>query len=831
MTALPSRPGHLRRLLTPLIASFVIVHLSSASEAIPESFLQAHCLRCHGEKKQKGGLRLDTLSRDFTQPTIVSRWADVLEKINSREMPPEEEPQPKPEDVARFVEQVSLRIKEGEAARLARREPVSLKKLTREEYARTIEDLLGVRYVPEDPGGLTEDADYNGFERIGSVLTLSPSHIEKYLSIARNVLDEALPEMRPVPFKEIRPGYKMTGNSGDWKKIEDQGRAHQARAEVWPNWLLRRVAPPRITAAGLYRVRIRLSGLPVPGGEAPRLRLYAENLDRVILEQDIIAPEDKPIVVEAVVPLPPGLHTILLYNTASGPHFNNYSTRDGGAYSPFFSIKDSGRPPWQNKLTDEDGKPIWPFLIVDWVEWEGPLLPDGPTFAEKHYLPGDFTDRAQVAAALTRFAERAFRRPPTGAEVERLMKIYESERAAEEKFALAQAAVKPAAKRGGPMPTGGNKPLAALKTAMMAVLCSKDFLHLVEGAPDRADGRLNAWELASRLSYFLWGTMPDEALFAVARDGSLLRSEVLRAQFTRMMADPRALRFSEGFARSWLQLRKLGMFPPDKTLYPDYSKHLETSMARETTGFFREVLEKNLTLREFIQSDWTVLNARLARHYGIEGVEGDEFRRVALKPEHRRGGLLTQAAILSLTSDGTRHRPVHRGVWISEAILGRHVPPPPGNIDPIEPTPPDQPKATLRQKLDAHKKDASCAECHRKIDPLGLAFEHYDAIGRWRTVEVMSDGAGAHPKVDASGELPDGQKFADQDEFKRLLLADLDQFNSAVAEKLAMFALRRTLAYDDRAALARIAAQSKAADYRLRALLEAVVMSDLFQQR
>jgi hypothetical protein len=226
-----------------------------------------------------------------------------------------------------------------------------------------------------------------------------------------------------------------------------------------------------------------------------------------------------------------------------------------------------------------------------------------------------------------------------------------------------------------------------------------------------------------------------------------------------------------------------------------------------------------------------MLNGRLARHYGVPGVEGDDFRRVALSPEHHRGGLLTQASLLSMTSDGMRHRPVHRGVWIAEALLGREVPPPPGNIDPIPTTPPGDRKLSLRAKLDAHKTAESCAECHRKIDPLGLAFENYDAIGRWRTVETVTDGSGENPDVDASGELPDGRKFAGPDEFKALLLADLDKFNAALTEKLAMFALRRPMTYDDRAALADIAAQGKAADFKLDALIEALVLSELFQRR
>jgi len=275
----------------------------------------------------------------------------------------------------------------------------------------------------------------------------------------------------------------------------------------------------------------------------------------------------------------------------------------------------------------------------------------------------------------------------------------------------------------------------------------------------------------------------------------------------------------------------VGMFPPDKKIYPDYDLHLEQSMIGETKAYFQEVLTKNLSLREFLTSDWTMINPRLAMHYEMPLPAEDRFERVSLTPENHRGGLLTQAAILSLTSDGTRHRPVHRGKWVLESIVGKSPPPPPANVKPIEPTPSMQPKATLRIKLDAHKSDASCASCHRRIDPLGFAFDNYDAIGRWRTHEVVSDGNGDNPQVDASGELPDGRKFANAEEFKQLLAADLETFNAAFIEKLAIYGTRRVMTIADRESLSAVAKQSKTADYQLQTVIENLVLSDLFQKR
>jgi mono/diheme cytochrome c family protein len=783
-------------LLLPLLGpSFDVAADGEDFDKAVRPFLDTHCIRCHGPAKQKGEFRVDNLARDFASPAAV-RWGDVLERLNTGEMPPKGEPKPKAEESARVVEWVTARLKEGEASRTAKRDRVNFHKLTREEYANTVYDLLGIRYDATDPTGLPEDPNWHGFERIGSVLSLSPAHVEKYFAAAEAVLAEAFPDKAPE--KKVVRWTPFDCRGWNRKKMEEQGLADKVRLDVWPGIPIGghpgSVKDFNAHAPGEYRIRIKLSGLKPASGRAPRLSVYAADLDRTLGEQDVVAPEDKPTVVEFTVHLAAGRHMIRISNEAPGPG-NNLDRGGRHGSRPFISIKD-GREPWQWKLTDDQGLPLWPILLVDWVEWEGPIA--GP----KQDL-----GKGEVRELLERFAARAFRRPARPAELDRLVALVESEQ------------------------KKGESPAAALKTGLLAVLCSKDFFYIVEGSPDRKEPRISDWELASRLSYFLWSTPPDAPLLDAARDGSLRKPQVLRAQVQRMVRDPRIERFASGFPRQWLRLGKVGMFPPDKKLYPTWDDHLQRSLVLETTSFFREVLTKDLSLREFLDSDWTMLNARLAEHYGIAGVEGDELRRVPLSPDAKRGGLLTQASILSLTSDGTRHRPVHRGVWVSESIFGRTPPPPPANVPPIEPTPAKSPKATLRMKLDAHKSDPNCAACHRKIDPLGFAFDAYDAIGRWRTVEVVRDGAGDNPKVDASGEMPDGRKFADAAEFKKLLVADLDKFNAAFIEKLATYALRRGMAVDDRAPLAELARRSKAADYKLSAIVEALATSELFQKQ
>ena len=325
--------------------------------------------------------------------------------------------------------------------------------------------------------------------------------------------------------------------------------------------------------------------------------------------------------------------------------------------------------------------------------------------------------------------------------------------------------------------------------------------------------------------------MPDSTLTEAASKGELRRPEILRAQLKRMLSEPKAARFTDAFPRQWLQLHKVGMFPPDMDLYPDYDKWLEQSMVLETTGFFNEVFEKNLSLSEFLVSDWTVMNSRLALHYQMPALKQAGFQRVALRPQDHRGGVLTHASVLMLTSDGTRHRPVHRGVWVSEAIFGRTPPSPPPNVEPLEPTPTDRPKATIRQQLEAHATHATCASCHAKIDPLGFAFDNFNAIGQWRTEENVPGGQGANPPVNAVGKLPDGRAYAGPDEFKQLLAQDLDRFAEAFVEKLATYALRRVMTVDDRTHIKAIAVASKKDGYKLRTVIEHFVTSDLFAKR
>ena len=380
----------------------------------------------------------------------------------------------------------------------------------------------------------------------------------------------------------------------------------------------------------------------------------------------------------------------------------------------------------------------------------------------------------------------------------------------------------------------GEKTADAYRAAVLRVLTSRHFIYLVEGDPVEGEAvvreLLTDWELASRLSYFLWSSMPDDELFATARKGAL-SDDRLRKEIDRMLTDEQINRFIDDFSRQWLQLHKVGMFPPDKKLYPTYDDWLETSMRNEPVEFFREILTKNLPIDQFLESDWTVVNARLCDFYGLPEPKTGDFQRVSLQPENKRGGLLTMGAVLGLTSDGTRHRPVHRGVWLSEVILNKTPPPPPANVDPIEPVPPEGDKVTVRKRLEVHATDANCASCHANIDPLGFAWDNYDAIGQWREREHIPKGKGENPVVDASGVMPGGRPFQNANEFKQLLLEDREKVARAFIEHLCTYALRRALSFDDEEELNAIQAEAEKSDYRVKDIIRAVAVSDLIKKR
>jgi len=805
--------------------------LASGAES-HEAFVSKYCIACHGPDQQESELRIDLLSRDFALGGDAHLWAELIERVNAGDMPPEGEPRPTQDEIATFVTKLDSLIRQGRAARMAARPTVAHYRLSRKEYQNTVYDLLGVRYDPTLPGELNEDTLWHGYERIGSELSLSVSHMDRYYRAAQTVLNRAFP-MESLKTRQVRKNaaeIRYRGGEEQRKWLDRLGverplrylvnpglpfRKETRHAALSPDWFGRGSGQLQ---SGLYRMRLQASGLRPPGGQVPHLRIgtLPEAADAGVLDSvldfDVIAPEDSPEIYEAEVflEMPIALRFDVVSTTGidgrqRGGRFNRAV---GSTADYIFTHTSETRLLNLNapQMFDDQGNSLFPTVIVDWIEWEGPLETESERSRREGLLPPDDASDAVVAEHLQRFAQQAWRRPVDPLELQGYLAAYVSQREA-----------------------GKNVP-DAYRAAMLGVLTSRHFLYLVEGDAEVRRDRLNDWELASRLSYFLWSSMPDEASLTAARAGEL-SSDGLEEQVDRMLTDDKIDRFLEDFPRQWLQMHQLGVFSPNRTLYPRYDDWLEKSLLEEPIEFFREVFAANLPVDEFIDSDWTIANARISDFYGIAEPTGSGFERVSLSPEDNRGGLLTMGAVLGMTSDGTRHRPVHRGVWLSETIFNKTPPPPPANVDPIEPIPPEGDKVTIRQRIEVHAKSASCAACHRNIDPFGLAFEQYDAIGQWRTREPIPTGRGEDPLVDASGVMPDGRPFRDAGHFKQLLLEDHDAFLRAFIEHLSTYGLRRVLTVDDADDIDSIFDEAKKNEYGVRDIVRAVALSELMRKR
>ncbi|MGE0413544.1 MAG: DUF1592 domain-containing protein [Verrucomicrobiales bacterium] len=551
------------RLLT---ASLALAGAARGAEPF-EAFLEKHCIRCHGPEKEKGDLRLDQLSRDFKLGVDSHHWAEAIENVNSGEMPPNKEKKPTQEEIAAFVTNLDSLLKEGRAARMATRPAVSHYRLSRKEYQNTVYDLLGVRYDPTKPGELNEDTLWHGFERIGSELSLSPSHVDRYYRAAELVLDRAFPAASSEARKVRKTAAELRYGGGQEQQaaLDRFGIKRPLRYLLYPGSVQSALSPNWFGKtgpehSGLYKVRLQASGIRPPGGQTAHLsigkRTGEETVDGLI-EFDLTAPEDKPQVYEFEVflEMPATLDFCVVatdvVDRRSGAAFRNAL---GSRSSYIFTHSSETRllNPNAPQMFDQNGNGIFSTVLLDWIEWEGPLVSEAEKSRREGVAPPDDASPEVVSQYLQRFAERAWRRPVKAEELANYLKSYRGEREAGEKMA------------------------DAYRVALLGVLTSRNFLYLVEGDPVARE-HLTDWELATRLSYFLWSSMPDEGLFATAKAGAL-KGESLRKEVDRMLADEKASRFIDDFSRQWLQLNRVGMFPPDKKLYPVYDAWLEESM-------------------------------------------------------------------------------------------------------------------------------------------------------------------------------------------------------------------------------------------------------------
>jgi mono/diheme cytochrome c family protein len=798
----PFSAAGLQRLVIVALAAAWWWHapsLASAAEASPAAqpvdaelaaFFKQHCVRCHGEQKAENGLRIDQLDADLSRAATFARWHKLLQRLQSGEMPPDDEPQPAAPVRTAAVGRIAALLDEASAGR-QREGRVVLRRLNRVEYENTVRDLFQVRVSVKDM--LPEDSVALGFDNIGAALNISPVLMERYLEAADAVLDAAL---APVPQAEQKlhrlslldaiPGYFLRA-----VYVRDDGVV-LFRSEGSATALNQFQAP----VPGRYRVRISAYGyqsdVPVP------LAVLAGNFRSSAGAARYVGFFDAP-------PREPG---VIEFETRLE------SPRETIKIVPADLPKVYLRPEAMEKYPGSG-------LCVQWIEIEGPFAEPSPAPSYKRVF-GDVDPRrgtlADAEKLLRELLPRAFRRPAADAELQPYLALVARSLEAGQSFEQ------------------------ALRAGIKAVLCSPQFLYLRE-----RPGQLDDYALASRLSYFLWSTMPDDELLALASRGELRSAGVLRGQVERMLKHAKGRAFTENFVGQWLSLRDIKFTTPDVQLYPEYNDLLEWSMLQETQLFFDELLQNDLSVLNFVDSDFTLLNQRLARHYGIEGVQGVALRKVPLKSEHHRGGVLTHAAVLKVTANGTTTSPVLRGVWVLDRMIGRPAAPPPANVPAIEPD--IRGATTIREQLARHRQIESCAACHAQIDPPGFALESYDVIGGWREHYRALNGRprenrvgpiaqwlarvpyGDGPAVEAGDVLPDGRKFADIGEFKQLLLADPDQIARCLATKLMVYATGHGLEYGDQQQIEQIVREAKKANYGLRTMVHLVVASELFRAK
>ncbi len=815
----------MKNCLFVFIFSFSTLALAQTAE-LPKptrKFIQAHCADCHGAENKKGGLNFDTLSTNLDDPAVEAKWILAFDRVQRGEMPPPSEEKPPAKEQDAYSRALREFIIQHETAHRAPNGRVVFRRLNRVEYENSVHDLLAI-HTPL-VGLLPEDTSSHGFDNVSEGLRLSSSQIDSYLLAADTALDAAI-TFRPQPkVKNLHLAYlddprikehytKPTGSlNKDGSRFAQQCRALPDGVAFFINgepFGFTNLREAHADAGGLYRIRLSAYGYQSTGNPTVVAKMTVRSGFSVRLAAAFDLPLDKPRVCEVTVRLQEN-ESLYVFGTGCDIAPDRKHCQDVGAET----------------FTG-------PGIVLQWLELEGPLLESWPppsmksVFGDLPINPIAKPKRREIAyevvstnpnedadKLIVSFASRAFRRPVTQQEASPYLE-------------LAHAAL-----------SEGGSLESALRRAYKAILVSPQFLFLQESVGKTLDD----YALASRLSYFLWSTMPDDELLKLASIGKLHDSGTLRAQTERLLSSPKAEAFTQNFCGQWLNIRAIAATNPDRQLYPEFDDLLQEAMVKETHLFFNEMLHNDLGIAALIDSDFSMLNRRLAEHYGIPGVNDEAFRKVSLPEGCHRGGLLTQASILKVTANGTLSSPVVRGAWVMKRILGREMPPPPADAGSIEPD--TRGATTIREQLTRHRRSTSCNACHKYMDPPGFALENYDVIGGWREC-YRTQGKGKEVKdpithrgmeyrlgapVDASGELVDGRKFSNIDELKKLLLEQKEQIARTLVNNLITYATGAAVTFSDRAQVDKIMQRAKSHSYGLRTLVHEVVQSGLFQSK
>ena len=832
--------GTEHRLFRPILLMIVIACSTLLDAAEPDSanfdktvkpFLNTFCIKCHGKQQQKGDRRFDQLTGTITNDNALVDLQDVLDLLNLSEMPPKSAKQPTDQQRRTVIRWLTQRIKAYHQQRSPAATQTVLRRLNAREYRNTVRDLLHLDMTMFDPTvNFPKDQTTEHLDNVGETLVTSGFLLAKYLEAAEQVVDKAL-------FPLQKPPVKTWVFEDNFRQQPEIDQVHK-RTTKFKHMTLYDVIGADNHEGAYGPILAFKEGVPFDGDYEIRLNAIALNRKHQYDPKFLGLDPDEPF----RLGIRPGnqvvgkLHTpqpieplLTEFEIADELRWCTVRVRLDKGYTPRFTfpngLMDSRSlwtqlvrkypkffPPRQRGGIVETrynaiafGK--LPQINIHEIEIKGPLYDQWPRKSQRvllgenceQILKTEKLSKEESRRLLMLFAQRAWRRKIADGEVERLMSVVDTRRAS------------------------GRTPIEAFADGAKAVLCSPNFLYLDESTDksNDAEKQLSATALATRLSYFLWSSMPDEQLRWLAASGQLRKPAVIKAQVERMLQDKKSDAFIDGFLGSWLNFRDLGSTPPDRSKFRAfYHYNLDDAMRQETKLFMRHMLDEDLDIANFLDSDFTFVNKPLARMYGIEAPKGYQFEKVSLT-NRRRGGLLGQASILTLTANGIDTSPVVRGVWVLENILGTPPSPPPPDVEPIDPD--IRGAKTIRDQLKKHRSVASCNDCHRKIDPLGFALENYDPIGRWRGFYSRK------AKVDASGELPNGKSFKDIEGLKRILVGHQSQFAKALTEKLLAYAIGRKLTISDRPEVDSILSATNDGRDGFRSLIRHAVQSELFR--
>ena len=811
--------------LTVLLLGFATA-LADADEPT-SAFLTKHCIRCHGGQTQNADRRFDTLPKQISSLSDLERYQEIVDQLNLESMPPEDELQPTAEERANVIAHLTRQITRARSELNASGGHSVLRRLNSWEYRQTIGDLLGLNVDVWNPAeDFPAEVKVDGFDNNGAGLVTSGILMDHYFSAAEGAIRRATQfGERPVSTKYAQqsPFYFAGKDYADLPKLFKVDRFRFVPKTPYTDLYGRHyrgghigflplVRQGGVAHSGIYTIRVRAAAVGRVHDYGKALGDF-RNGDPLVME---VAAVDRRGSVESTGNVSKMNSLARIELTNEEPQWFEWNVYMEAGYEPevrfrngpmaakrmvrLLTTQAADKPEFKPfvgmKGSTEKGHGVLkaykgPRLRVWEIQVEGPHIRTWPTVGHRALygnLTPDELNASTIAWQLEAFARKAFRRSPVNWELAPIHQLVANK--------LKE----------------GVEPLQALQLGCQAILCSPGFLYLNLG-----EGELSEVALASRLSYFLWSSPPDETLLKLAAAGKL-RSD-LSAQVSRILADPRSDRFVQHFVRRWLDLDNIGTMPPSADFVEYYRDNLETAMRSETETFFRHVLDNNLSLREFLDADYSFLNRELALHYGIENVHGNELQRVSLKGS-KRGGLLGQGAFLTASANGVDTSPVVRGIYVLEKLLGYSPPPPPPDVPAIEPD--IRGAATIREQLEKHRENATCAECHRKIDPPGFALEHFDAVGGWR------DEYQKKMPIDATGKLPGGDSFRTVSEFRKLLVDRQGEFNRCLTEKLMTYALGRELEVGDRPSLDGILAELDGKKAGLRDLIRLVVLSKPF---